>query len=73
MGFEFPFNLIGFFNRPITTRTQILEHDVGAKNEDFGAVLQTDLTRSLVPSVAQAMISLQAILGLGNNLYLRTI
>ena len=54
-------------------RTQILEHDVGAKNEDFGAVLQTDLTRSLVPSVAQAMISLQAILGLVNNLYLRTI
>ena len=54
-------------------RTQILEHDVGAKNEDFGAALQTDLTRSLVPSVAQAMISLQAILGLVNNLYLRTI
>ena len=46
MRFEFPFKLIGFFNRPIMARTQILVHDVGAKNKDFGAVLQTDLTRT---------------------------
>ena len=46
MRFEFPFKLIGFFNRPIMARTQILVHDVGANNKDFGAVLQTDLTRT---------------------------
>ena len=45
----------------------------GAKNKHFGAVLPPDLTRSSVPSVVQAIISLQAILGLDNNLYLRTI
>ena len=29
-------------------------YTAGAQNKDFGAVSQTDLTRSLVPSVAQA-------------------
>ena len=34
----------GFFNRPITARTQILVHS-WAQNKDFGAVPQTGLTR----------------------------
>ena len=31
-------------------------HTQGAQNEDFAAVLQMDITQSLVPSVAQANI-----------------
>ena len=34
----------GFFNRPITVRTQILVHS-WAQNKDFGAVSQTGLAR----------------------------
>ena len=34
----------GFFNRPITARTQIQVHS-WAQNKDFGAVSQTGLTR----------------------------
>ena len=48
--YEFPFILIGkltmdFFSKPIMARTQILVHRWGPQNKDFGAVLQTDLTR----------------------------
>ena len=43
--FEFPFILIGFFNRPIMTQWSNLGTQVGAHNRDFGALLQTDLTR----------------------------
>ena len=43
----------GFFKRGIMARTQIL-YTGGAQNKDFCVASQTDLTRSLVPSVAQA-------------------
>ena len=42
------------FNRPSMTHTQILLQR-GAQNKDFSTVSQMDSTRSLVPSVAQAM------------------
>ena len=58
--FKFPFNQInkngqwylkqanhGTYSNPGT--------HVGGRNKDFGTVLQTDLTRSLVPSSAQAI------------------
>ena len=53
--FEFPLNMIGkwttlifmaIFNSPVLARTQILIHTRGAQNEDFAAVLQTDLRRT---------------------------
>ena len=47
---EFPFNLIGAYSNPGT--------QVVAQNRDFGAVSQTDFTRSYAPSVAQAILSL---------------
>ena len=44
-----------FFKRPIIARTQIRPGtQLRSRNKDFGAVSQIDLTRSLVPSVAQA-------------------
>ena len=47
------------FNGPIMARTQILEHTrVGAQNQDFGPVSQTDLTRSLDPFEVQASCKL---------------
>ena len=46
----------GIFNSTVLAHTQILIQTRGAQNEDFAAVLQTDLTQSLVPSVAQANI-----------------
>ena len=44
----------GIFNSPVLACTQILIHTQGAQN--VAAVLQTDLTQSLVQSVAQAYI-----------------
>ena len=46
----------GIFNSPVPARTEILINTRGAQNYDFAAVLQTDLTNILVPSVAQANI-----------------
>lgn len=46
----------GIFNSPVLAYSLILIHTQGAQNEDFAAVLQMDLTQSLVPSVAQANI-----------------
>ena len=46
----------GVFNSPVLACTQTLIYTRGAQNYDFAAVLQTDLTKSLVPSVAQANI-----------------
>ena len=46
----------GIFNSPVLACTQILIHTQGGQNSDFAAVLQMDLTQSLVPSVAQANI-----------------
>ena len=51
--FEFPFNLIGFFNRPIMTRTQILVHRWGPKEQGFWRCLTDGLYQSLVSCVAQ--------------------
>ena len=57
MRFEFPFNFIR--KLIIKARTQILVHggegggEGGGQDKDFGAVSQTDLTRSLTSSVAQ--------------------
>ena len=42
----------GFFNSPVLACTQILVHMWGPRTR----ILQTDLTQSLVPSVAQANI-----------------
>ena len=36
----------GIIKRPIMACTQILLHKLGVQNKDFGAVSQTDLTRS---------------------------
>ena len=44
----------GVIKRPITACTQILVHKLGTQNKDFGAVSQTDLTRSEFLSVVQA-------------------
>ena len=43
----------GFFNTPLMVRTQNPGTQVGTQNKYFGAVSQKNLTRSLVPSVAQ--------------------
>ena len=44
-----------FLNRPIMARTQILVDSWGPRsNKDFGAGSQTNLTRGLVSSAAQA-------------------
>ena len=44
----------GIFNRPIKGLYSNPGAQVGTYNKDFDTVLQTDLTRSLVPLVAQA-------------------
>ena len=46
----------GIFNSPVLACTLILIRTQGAKNYDFAAVLQMDLTQSLVSSAAQANI-----------------
>ena len=54
---EFPFNLIGRdFLRGQSWRVLKSWYKGWAQNKDFGAVSQTDLNRSLFPSVAQASI-----------------
>ena len=59
MRFKFPFNLIGKLIMALLTGQSwhVLKSwntRVGAQNQDFGAVSQTDLIRSLDPSVVQA-------------------
>ena len=56
MYFKFPFNLIGKFTIGFlgTYMYSNSGTKLGAQNEVFSAVSQTDLTRSLVPTVVQA-------------------
>ena len=59
MRFKFPFNLIRELIMALLTGQSwhVLKSwntRVGAQNQDFGAVSQTDLIRSLLPSVVQA-------------------
>ena len=63
MRFKLPFNLIRKLIVALLTGQSwhVLKSwntRVGAQNQDFGAVSQTDLTRSLDPSVAQARSNL---------------
>ena len=55
----------GFFNiigQVVRTQTLVHLQAGGAKTKDFGAVSQTDLTRSLVSPVAQANFNLNTAL-----------
>ena len=58
MGFEFPLNLIGkstlAFLKGESWRALKSWYTGGAHNKDFCVVSQTDLTRSLVQSLARA-------------------
>ena len=67
MRFEFPFNLIGRLTMALLTGQswRVLKSWytwVGAQTKDFGAVLQMDLIRSLLPSVVQASSKLVCLL-----------
>ena len=63
MHFKSPFNLTGKLTVALLTGQlwHVLKshYTGGTQNNDFGTVSQTDLTRNLVPSVAQASVRKQ--------------